>query len=70
MVLALDQFLRGLRSKHIQDTLLNSPPENLEEARKMAKQLEAALAARKRIRSKKQLPVVDRQLFGSPAADR
>ena len=56
MRLALDQFLKGLRSKHIQDALLNSP-DNLEEARKTVKWLKAALATRKRICSKKQLPV-------------
>ena len=61
MGLALDQFLRGLRSEHIQDALLNSPPDNLEEAEKMAKRLEAALAARKRICSKKQPPVHSRE---------
>ena len=57
MGLALDQFLRGLRSEHAQNTLLNSPPDNLEEAQNTAKRLEATLAACKRMRSKKQPPV-------------
>ena len=57
MGLALDQFMAGIRNEHTQDILLQSPPETLDAARETAKRLEAAQAARKRMRSKKQQQV-------------
>lgn len=53
MELARDRFVAGVRSEHVQEALLKSPPETLDHARETAKRMEAAQAARKLMRPKR-----------------
>ena len=52
MELARDRFVAGVRSEHIQEALLKSPPDTLDDARGTARRMEAAQAARKLMRTK------------------
>lgn len=56
MGLALDQFISGIANEHIQDSLLQSLPKDLDTARETAKRLNAALTTRKQMRARRQLP--------------
>ena len=51
MRLARDRFVAGVQADYIQESLLQTAPESLEEARKAAKRLEAARAARKQMQT-------------------
>ena len=51
--LVLDRFVAGIRSEPVQDALLRTPPETLDDARTAAKRLEAAQTARKRMRARR-----------------
>ena len=53
MELARDRFVAGVRSEHVQEALLKTPPETLDHARETAKRIEAAQAARKIMRPKR-----------------
>ena len=56
MELARDRFVAGIQEEYIQEALLRSPPDTLDQAREMAKCAEAAQAAqaaRRRMRPKK-----------------
>ena len=53
MELARDRFVAGVRSEHVQEALLKSPPDTLDDARGTARRMEAAQAARKLMRSKR-----------------
>ena len=53
MELARDRFVAGVQEEYIQEALLRSPPETLDQARETAKCAEAAQAARRRMRPKK-----------------
>ena len=49
MCLAHDQFMASVLADYIQENLLQTPPDSLEDARKVAKWLEAARAARRQM---------------------
>ena len=51
MRLARDRFVAGVRADYIQESLLQTPPDSLEDARKVAKRLEAARAARRQMQT-------------------
>ena len=51
MRLACDRFVAGVRADYIQESLLQTPPHSLEDARKVAKRLEAARAARRQMQT-------------------
>ena len=53
MELARDRFVAGVRNEHVQEALLKSPPDTLDDARGTARRMEAAQAARKLMRAKK-----------------
>jgi len=48
-----DRFVEGVSSEYVQDALLRSPPDTLDEARDAARRAEAAQAARRRLRSRR-----------------
>ncbi len=53
MELVQDRFVSGIRSEYVQEALLRSPPETLDDARDAARRLEAAQAARRRMRARR-----------------
>ena len=50
MELVCDRFIAGVASEEVQDAFMRCPPEKLDEARTVAKRVEAAKAARKAMR--------------------
>ena len=52
MRLAHDRFVAGVRADYIQEILLQTPPDSLEDVRRVAKRLEAAWAARRQMSNK------------------
>ena len=53
MELVCDRFVAGVANEDVQDAFVRTPPETLEEARNTAKRIEAAYAARRRMRAKR-----------------
>ena len=53
MELARDRFVAAIQEEYIQEALLRSPPDTLNQARETAKCAEAPQAARRRMRPKK-----------------
>ena len=51
--MTLDRFIAGVRGDNVQDRLLQEAPKSLDDARDMAKRLEAARAGRKRMQGDK-----------------
>ena len=53
MELVRDRFVAGVRSEYVQEALLRSPPETLDDARYTARRVEAAQSARRRMRPRR-----------------
>ena len=68
MRLACDRFVAGMRADYIQENLLQTPPDSLEDARRVAKCLEAARAARRQMQTSNKAMAVH-SLEGNPNSE-
>ena len=68
MRLARDRFVAGVRADYIQENLLQTPPDSLEDARRVAKRLEAARAARRQMQTSNKAMAVH-SLEGNPDSE-